>query len=60
MMEKDQSTPEMYKKMIMVDKGIFTYEETTTAVQQELGYWVARVSPTGPPAPDDDVSLSRS
>ncbi len=47
----------------LVDHGVilpfFTYREITTAVQQELGYWVQLVSPTGPPAPDGNVSLSR-
>ncbi len=48
----------------LVDHGIilpfFTFEETNTAVQQELNYWIELVSPTGPPPPDGDaVSLSR-
>ena len=47
----------------LVEKGLilpfFTFQETTTAVQQELEYWVERVAPTGPPAPNRSVSLSR-
>ncbi|MDP6581505.1 MAG: metallophosphoesterase [Vicinamibacterales bacterium] len=53
-----------YKEQL-VDRGIilpfFTFEETNTAVQQELNYWIELVSPTGPPPPNvDAVSLSRS
>ena len=47
----------------LVERGVilpfFTFQETTIAVQQELDYWVALVTPTGPPGPDDSVSLSR-
>ena len=45
----------------LVERGIilpfFTFQETTTAVQQELDYWVALLAPMGPPAPGDDVVL---
>ena len=51
-----------YRKQL-VEEGLilpfFTYEETTSAVQQELDYWVELVAPTGPPAPNSRVSLSR-
>ena len=50
-----------YRKRL-VEEGLilpfFTYEETTSAVQQELDYWVELVAPTGPPGPNS-VSLSR-
>ncbi len=63
--EKARSEIEAYYeyRAQLVERGIilpfFTFQETTTAVQQELDYWVELVAPTGPPAPDHDVSLSR-
>ena len=36
----------------------YTYQETTTAVQQELEAWTIRLSPTGPPAPGANPTLT--
>ena len=59
---RELETYDRYREEL-VERGIilpfFTFQETTTAVQRELNYWVALVAPTGPPAPDDDVFLSR-
>jgi hypothetical protein len=59
---RELETYDRYRKEL-VERGIilpfFTFQETTTAVEQELDYWVELVAFTGPPAPDDDVLLSR-
>ena len=36
----------------------YTFEETTAAVQRELDAWAVRLAPTGPPAPDTEVTLT--
>ena len=59
---RERETYDRYREQL-VERGIilpfFTFQETTTAVQQELDYWVELVTFTGPPAPDDDVLLIR-
>ena len=46
----------------LVDAGLilpfFTFQETITAVQQELDYWGELLAPRGPPASKGSVSLS--
>ena len=46
----------------LIEHGIIlpfsTFEETTAAVQRELDAWEIRLFPTGPPAPDAEVTLT--
>ncbi|MCH7746854.1 MAG: metallophosphoesterase [Acidobacteria bacterium] len=46
----------------LIEHGIilpfYTFEETTAAVQRELDAWAVRLTPTGPPAPDAEVTLT--
>ena len=59
---RELETYDRYREEL-VERGIilpfFTFQETTTAVQRELNYWVALVAPTGPPAPDSNVPVDR-
>ena len=46
----------------LIEHGIilpfYTFEETTAAVQRELDAWGVHLAPTGPPAPDAEVTLT--
>ena len=47
----------------LVERGIilpfFTFQETTAAIEQELNYWLTRLAPEGPPAPNSNVEVDR-
>ena len=55
-------TYDLYRKQL-VERGIilpfFTFQETTTAIQQELNYWLTVLAPEGPPAPNTNVPVDR-
>ena len=46
----------------LTERGVilpfYTFQETTEAVQRELAAWGVRLGPTGPPAPDAEVTLT--
>jgi hypothetical protein len=59
---RELETFDRYREQL-VERGVilpfFTFPETNAAIAQELNYWLTLLAPTGPPAPDGGVRLSR-